>query len=927
MEDLIVDEPVSLLFAPAQGLRHNPPVTIEDWPDIDLDEMSDVSEANDIPANAPDCDPDFIEWDEPPSLDRTDEPLVTDEDMMQLLQMEYGDLDDNEWIDMYTHTITTQDRNTLRLLATRLRTHFSRQTWDDLRNVACHELKIPSEFVAWRRLRILSGLETRAYDCCVNSCCCFLGRYKDFTSCPFCKEARFKSHGVARRHFHYTPLIPQLCGLFQDASMTEKLGYRVLAEQKHQPGKIVDVFDSEHYRSLRATVLDPTTGYQFFDNPQDIALGLATDGVTLFKRRSETILKKNVLCVGVIPGPKQCKDMNSFLIPLLDELLELESGIKCPGLPTPNCPAHNFVFRAFVIIIFDDIPAIAKLLMMKGHNAIKPCRACMITGVLCRLERSSVYYAPLADPDDENFVLTFEDLKLRTHQGFLDQLEEIEAAPTQTARKKLAQKYGLNGRSIFTRLRSINLAICAPYDTMHLLFENLVPNMIKQWTGQFKGLDRGSGNYQMEPEVWAEVGLRTVGIRHTIPSSFVSVIHNIAEDGDLYTAELYAFWVQYIAPIALQGKLPKEYYDHFLLMRDFVTLSIQLEITHEEIDKLQHMINEWVADYELLYYQYLPSRLPTCTLTIHALLHLPMYIRQTGPLWASWSFVMEQFCGNMLPAVKNRTKPYDHLDNFIQQRAQMQIVSCLYGFPSLCKPTINYSYSNDERISSHEKVYPGFLEIVLGRPVSKSIRFDDTDGLPRQMHKYFATVYAENKFSPADLRSRIDVTTLVRYGKFRLAGDGDIIRTKQSIPNSESARDNSFYDLLPDRNAAFRNRPDQPFRQTYYGQVLDVYYVEFVTQKPRDATEHQSEIPRIAEPYLLVRIQECKTQGLDATDARNRVVKYSDMHTPDIIHLNTISAVVGRMSLDDRGKTYAIIDRSTSGARTQFVDATGDTFD
>jgi hypothetical protein len=36
-----------------------------------------------------------------------------------------------------------------------------------------------------------------------------------------------------------------------------------------------------------------------------------------------------------------------------------------------------------------------------------------------------------------------------------------------------------------------------------------------------------------------------------------------------------------------------------LLMRDIIVLSIQLEITHEEIDQLQHMINEWVADYEM----------------------------------------------------------------------------------------------------------------------------------------------------------------------------------------------------------------------------------------------------------------------------------------------------------------------------------------
>jgi hypothetical protein len=38
-------------------------------------------------------------------------------------------------------------------------------------------------------------------------------------------------------------------------------------------------------------------------------------------------------------------------------------------------------------------------------------------------------------------------------------------------------------------------------------------------------------------------------------------MHDIAQDADLYTAELYAFWVQYIAPIILKGKLPEDYYE------------------------------------------------------------------------------------------------------------------------------------------------------------------------------------------------------------------------------------------------------------------------------------------------------------------------------------------------------------------------------
>jgi hypothetical protein len=84
---------------------------------------------------------------------------------------------------------------------------------------------------------------------------------------------------------------------------------------------------------------------------------------------------------------------------------------------------------------------------------------------------------------------------------------------------------------------------------------------------------------------------------------------------------------------------------------------------------------------------------------------MPYYIRQTGPLWGSWAFVMERFCGHLLPAVKNRVRPYEHLNNYVQRRAQMQIVSQVYDLPSLARPRVNYTYQGGEMLSSHEKMY------------------------------------------------------------------------------------------------------------------------------------------------------------------------------------------------------------------------------
>ncbi|CAE6386878.1 unnamed protein product [Rhizoctonia solani] len=588
--------------------RRNPPVTIEDWPDPEDDFAHSEASNGDLPA-----EPSFVErGDTPLGEHPEDEALMDDEELLRFLQENLGDGVDREWLrTMYNIEPSKDEHNLLQFLASRLRTHFSRQTYDDLRYGACADLNLPSEFIAWRRLRLLSGLEMRSYDMCINSCCCFLGKYAEAQSCKFCNAPRFNSAGKARRTFQYTPLIPQLRALFLNCDMLIKLRYRLLAEGQYRPGIIQDIFDAEHYRRLRQTILDEATGYRFFGNDNDLPLGLSTDGLSLFKQArhgqstawpiiiinyglhpSIRTRLENVICVGVIPGPQQCKDLNSFLVPLVEELLELEKGVitlkvspsnpvdapapqaNAPALrddtpppseggsATPDEPhASHILLRAFLIIIFGDIPAISKMLMIKGHNAVSPCRFCYIQGVLCRLAKSSVYYVPLARPGDPPVFVSPNQLVPRTHELFLAHYDALEAAPTQAERNRLAKGFGINSRAIFSRLKSIDLATCAPYDAMHLLFENLVPNMIRHWTSNFKGLGQGTGDFELAEDDWIEIGELTANASKTIPSTFVGTIPDIAQEENLYKAEAYSFWFQYLAPILLEGRLSEPYYE------------------------------------------------------------------------------------------------------------------------------------------------------------------------------------------------------------------------------------------------------------------------------------------------------------------------------------------------------------------------------
>ncbi|KAG9075048.1 hypothetical protein FRC06_010305, partial [Ceratobasidium sp. 370] len=233
--------------APPHAVRRNPPVRIDDWPELGSDHKSEAEVVDEAPADGPDQDPPYEEPN--PGAGRAELDLLNEYEMGDAeLQAAY-------------------DR---RLVTWLIRNGWS-CTWDE-------PLGIPSEFIAWRRLRILAGLEIREYDCCVNLCVCFLGKHAD----------------------------RELQALFRNRDMVDKLGYQARSEVDYDPGVYRNIFDGKSYRTLRNTQLDPNHEYCFFDNPEDLLI-----------------------------------DMNSYLAPVLDELLLLERGVE--SIKAPPAGARNDV--------------------------------------------------------------------------------------------------------------------------------------------------------------------------------------------------------------------------------------------------------------------------------------------------------------------------------------------------------------------------------------------------------------------------------------------------------------------------------------------------------------------------------------------------------------------------------------------------------
>ena len=188
-----------------------------------------------------------------------------------------------------------------------------------------------------------------------------------------------------------------------NSTHAKKMCYR--ANYVHEPSIIGDVFDSIHYQSLLNTIIPGNINHPFFyfSDECDIALGLSTDKFGPFEQRDKTcwpiilfnynlspeirFQKKYCIHVGTVPGPKKPWDWDSFCWPLVQELIQLEIGVK--AFNAINQAA--FLLHAYLILTFGDIPAMALIMHMKGQNGFSPCRTCNIKGVSI----SCTYYVPL----------------------------------------------------------------------------------------------------------------------------------------------------------------------------------------------------------------------------------------------------------------------------------------------------------------------------------------------------------------------------------------------------------------------------------------------------------------------------------------------------------------------------------------------------
>ena len=121
----------------------------------------------------------------------------------------------------------------------------SEETWAKIM-YTYNRHNIPSLKVTRARVEFLAAYRPVAYDCCINSCICYVGPHKVKTHCHYCKEPRKNSNGHAQKSFTYSPIILWLKAYFKNLAMIKKLRYR--SDFVSDGNTVKDIFDGKNYK-------------------------------------------------------------------------------------------------------------------------------------------------------------------------------------------------------------------------------------------------------------------------------------------------------------------------------------------------------------------------------------------------------------------------------------------------------------------------------------------------------------------------------------------------------------------------------------------------------------------------------------------------------------------------------------------------------
>lgn len=317
-----------------------------------------------------------------------------------------------------------------------------------------------------------------------------------------------------------------------------------------------------------------------------------------------------MVLIGLIPGPHEPSlHLNSFLEPLVEELLKLWKGIEMPTTEGKQ------VIHAVLLCNSSDVPATRKVGGFVGHGALKGCSRCLKSFVTTTFGEKADY----SGFDTESWPKR--DLEQHKRKGM-----EWKHARTQVERLKIERECGVR----FTELLRLPYFDCIRFsvvDPMHNTLLGTTRHMITIW--KEKSLLSTHDFERIQGQV----------DRFVTPPDVGRIPHKILSGFSAFTADQLKNWTLIYSLVVLKSVLPEVHYNCWYIFVQACQLLCSRAISHTNVSKLNDLLICFCKKFEELY------GADACNPNMHLHGHLKECILDFGPGSAFWLFACERLNG------------------------------------------------------------------------------------------------------------------------------------------------------------------------------------------------------------------------------------------------------------------------------------------
>ncbi|OAD75965.1 hypothetical protein PHYBLDRAFT_142948 [Phycomyces blakesleeanus NRRL 1555(-)] len=397
---------------------------------------------------------------------------------------------------------------------------------------------------------------------------------------------------ISKHMFIYNSLTASLKKLFMCPSFKKNINQ--LNRKPKVDGTLFDVYDGKMWK-------------EFVDDEGAHAIYLTVNNLS----REERNNVKNVILVGLMPGPKEAstEEISNYLRPLVDELIVLYKGIT---VNTYDCPGA--LIHAALLIVACNIPTTRKTCGFTSHNSTCVCNKC--NRHFKRIDGSTIV----------NYSgFKFSDWVSRTKEENIEHVIMWKNARTLAERKQLEVENGVLRATVI--------------DPMHNLFLGMAKRMMDNWIAC--GLLDNNDLAEMQKEADSM----------TLPMGYTIFQTKIGKG--------FSF---------MKTRLPSNLLVNWIHFVDACRVLTKPAITEEEIAKAHVSLRKFCCGCETMY------KLDLLLPNMHLYLHLKESIQDFGPIYSFWLFSFECFNGVLKGFQTNQKSGFEktYMKKFIKNSSKAQ---------------------------------------------------------------------------------------------------------------------------------------------------------------------------------------------------------------------------------------------------------------